>query len=82
MHAGGEGAAQTHTPVGEEIAFGERRGNTRAFAHAVVDAGADAVFGSGPHVIRGVELRRGVPITYSTGNFVGYTPSPRPEPSP
>jgi hypothetical protein len=72
MHAGGEGATQTHTPVGEEIAFGERRGDTRAFAHAVVDAGADAVFGSGPHVIRGVELRRGVPITYSTGNFVGY----------
>jgi hypothetical protein len=72
MHAGGEGAAQTHTPVGEEFAFGERRGNTRAFAHAVVDAGADAVFGSGPHVIRGVELRGGVPIAYSTGNFVGY----------
>jgi len=72
MHAGAEGADQTHTPEGEEIAFGERRGNTRAFAHAVVDAGADAVLGSGPHVIRGVESRRGVPIVYSTGNLAGY----------
>jgi len=72
MHAGAEGADQTHTPEGEEFAFGERRGNTRAFAHAVVDAGADAVLGSGPHVIRGVESRRGVPIVYSTGNLAGY----------
>lgn len=72
MHAGGEGTGQSHTPVGEEVAFGESRGDTRAFAHAVVDAGADAVFGSGPHVIRGVELRRGSPIVYSTGNLVGY----------
>ncbi len=72
MHAGGEGTGQMHTPVGEEVAFGERRGDTRAFAHAVVDAGADAVFGSGPHVIRGVELRRNAPIIYSTGNLVGY----------
>lgn len=72
MHAGAEGVGQSHTPVGEEVAFGESRGNTRAFAHAVVDAGADAVFGSGPHVIRGVELRRGSPIVYSTGNLAGY----------
>ena len=72
MHAGAEGSDQGHTPIGEEIAYGERRGNTRAFAHAVVDAGADAVLGSGPHVIRGVEQRRGVPIVYSTGNLAGY----------
>lgn len=72
MHAGGEGSEQTHTPVGEEVAFGERRGDTRAFAHAVVDAGADAVFGSGPHVIRGVESRGEAPIAYSTGNLAGY----------
>lgn len=72
MHAGAEGADQTHTPVGPEVAYGEARGDTRAFAHAVVDAGADVVFGSGPHVIRGVELRGGSPIVYSTGNFAGY----------
>lgn len=72
MHAGAEGAGQSHTPVGRELAYGEDRGDTRAFAHAVVDAGADVVFGSGPHVVRGVELRRGAPIVYSTGNFAGY----------
>jgi len=72
MHAGAEGSAQTHTPVGEEVAFGEARGNTRAFAHAVVNAGADAVLGSGPHVVRGVELHGDAPIVYSTGNLVGY----------
>lgn len=72
MHAGGEGADQAHTPVGQEVAFGESRGDTRAFAHAVVDAGADVVFGSGPHVIRGVELRGASPIVYSTGNLVGF----------
>lgn len=72
MHAGAEGTDQIHTPVGPEVAYGEARGDTRAFAHAVVDAGADVVFGSGPHVVRGVELRRGSPIVYSTGNFTGY----------
>jgi hypothetical protein len=72
MHAGGEGTGQTHTPHGTEVAFGEARGNTRAFAHAVVDAGAHAVFGSGPHVVRGVERRHGRPIFYSTGNFAGF----------
>jgi len=72
MHAGAEGTDQVRTPTGREIAYGEDRGDTRGFARAVVDAGADVVFGSGPHVIRGVELRRGAPIVYSTGNFAGY----------
>ena len=72
MHAGAEGVGETHTPLGEEVAFGEARGDTRAFAHAVVDAGASVVLGSGPHVIRGVERHRGGLIVYSTGNFAGY----------
>ncbi len=42
----------------------------REFAHAAVDAGADAVIGTGPHVLRGVELYDGVPICYSLGNFI------------
>ena len=71
MHAGAEGADQTHTPTGVETAFGENRGDTRRFAHAVVDAGADLVLGSGPHVVRGVELYRGRVIAYSLGNFLG-----------
>ncbi|MBA3301385.1 MAG: CapA family protein [Thermoleophilaceae bacterium] len=72
MHAGAEGTDKTHVPRGREIAFGQDRGNTRAFTHAVVDAGADAVLGSGPHVLRGIELYRGKVIAYSLGNFAGW----------
>ena len=72
MHAGAEGAGALHTPHGGETAFGENRGNARAFAHAAVDAGADAVLGSGPHVLRGIECYRRAVIAYSLGNFVGY----------
>jgi capsule synthesis protein PGA_cap len=72
MHAGAEGADQTHTPTGVERAFGENRGDTRAFAHAAVDAGADLVVGSGPHVVRGLELYRNRLIAYSLGNFLAY----------
>ena len=71
-HGGAEGADAAHVPHGTEHDFGENRGATRAFAHAVVDAGADAVLGSGPHVLRGIECyRRGV-IAYSLGNFAPY----------
>jgi hypothetical protein len=45
---------------------------TRAAAHLAIDAGADVVFGSGPHVVRGVERRRGRYIVYSSGNFAGW----------
>jgi hypothetical protein len=72
MHAGAEGADKTHTPHGPEVAFGELRGSVRAFAHAAVDAGADLVLGSGPHVIRGIERYRGRLIAYSLGNFAGW----------
>jgi hypothetical protein len=71
MHAGAEGADQTHTPTGNEFAYGEDRGYTRGFAHAVIDGGADLVLGSGPHVIRGLEAYRGRLIAYSLGNFAG-----------
>ena len=72
IHAGAEGAGATHTPHGTETAFGENRGNARAFARAAVDAGADAVLGSGPHVLRGMECYRHAIVAYSLGNFVGY----------
>ncbi len=39
-------------------------------AHALVDAGADLVVGSGPHVLRGLERYRGALICYSLGNLV------------
>ena len=41
-----------------------------AFAHAMIDAGADIVVGHGPHVLRGIELYRGRPILYGLGNFL------------
>jgi poly-gamma-glutamate capsule biosynthesis protein CapA/YwtB (metallophosphatase superfamily) len=72
IHAGAEGADRLHTPYGNEYYLGEDRGNPRAFAHAVIDAGASIVLGSGPHVIRGMERYRGRLIAYSLGNFVGY----------
>ncbi len=37
---------------------------------AFIDAGADGVFGHGPHVLRGIEIYRGRPILYSLGNFI------------
>ena len=72
MHAGAEGADKMHTPTGPESAFGEARGDSRAFAHACVDAGADLVLGSGPHVIRGIERYHDRLIAYSLGNFAGW----------
>jgi len=71
MHAGAEGPEHAHVRPGEETYLGEDRGNTVAFAHAVVDAGADLVVGSGPHVMRGLEWYRGRLIAYSLGNFFG-----------
>ena len=40
------------------------------FAHRCIDAGASAVLGHGPHIIRPLELYKGCPIFYSLGNFV------------
>jgi poly-gamma-glutamate synthesis protein (capsule biosynthesis protein) len=42
----------------------------RAFAHAVIDAGADVFWGHSAHVVQGVEVYRGRPILYDTGDFV------------
>lgn len=72
IHAGAEGAGQLHTPFGSQFYLGENRGDARAFAHAVIGAGASLVLGSGPHVIRGIERDRERLIAYSLGNFVGY----------
>jgi len=40
------------------------------FAHAAIDAGADVIVGSGPHVLRGIEIYKDKPIFYSLGNFI------------
>jgi hypothetical protein len=72
MHAGAEGVDRQHVYPGTEMFLGENRGNVYRFAHEVVDAGADLVLGHGPHVVRGMEWRKGRLIAYSLGNFAGH----------
>lgn len=50
----------------------------RELARRMIDAGADAVVGSHPHVTQGVDAWRGRPIIWSLGNFVfdGFKPGP------
>ena len=42
----------------------------RKLARKMIDAGADIVVGSHPHVVQGAEIYKGKPIIYSLGNFV------------
>lgn len=50
---------QDTTPANDEIMY--RR---------AIDAGADIVLGTGPHVLRGIEIYKGKPIFYSLSNFI------------
>jgi poly-gamma-glutamate capsule biosynthesis protein CapA/YwtB (metallophosphatase superfamily) len=50
---------QDTTPPTEEIMF-----------RKAIDAGADMVIGSGPHVLRGIEIYKGKPIFYSLADFI------------
>ena len=72
FHGGAEGKDHQHVLRGNEEYLGANRGNVYHFAHRVVDAGADVVFGHGPHVTRAVELYRDRLICYSLGNFATY----------
>ncbi len=69
FHGGAEGKGHSHVPHKTETAFGENRGDVEKFAHAAIDAGADVVYGHGPHVTRAAELYNGHLILYSLGNF-------------
>jgi hypothetical protein len=69
MHAGAEGAAAGHVTGRGETYLGEPRGNPAEFAHAMIDAGADVVLASGPHILRGLEWYRGRLVAYSLGNL-------------
>lgn len=42
----------------------------KTLARQYIDAGADAVIGSHPHVLQGIEYYKGKPIFYSLGNFI------------
>jgi hypothetical protein len=72
FHGGSEGVRALHVPETAESLGREPRGDLRRWARAVIDAGADAVVGHGPHVLRGIEFYRSRPIAYSLGNFLTY----------
>lgn len=74
FHGGAEGATHQHVLEGDDTFLGEDRGDLRRFTHAAVDAGADLVLGSGPHVVRAMEIYKGKLIAYSLGNFATYGP--------
>jgi poly-gamma-glutamate synthesis protein (capsule biosynthesis protein) len=40
------------------------------FSYKCIDAGADAIIGTGPHLLRPVEIYKGKPIFYCLGDFI------------
>ncbi|MDX2014469.1 MAG: CapA family protein [Myxococcaceae bacterium] len=72
FHGGAEGIDANRVKDGPERYLGENRGDLKAFARGVIDAGADVVIGHGPHVLRGIEVYQGRLIAYSLGNFATY----------
>jgi hypothetical protein len=72
FHGGAEGAQYQSVPRTDELFHGENRGDVYKFSHALIDAGADIIFGHGPHVTRAVEVYKDRFIAYSLGNFCTY----------
>ena len=72
FHGGTEGVKALRTGEAAESLGREPRGDLRRWARAVIDAGADAVIGHGPHVLRGIEFYQDRLIAYSLGNFATY----------
>jgi len=50
---------QDTTPLNDEIMY-----------RKAIEAGADIVLGTGPHVLRGIEIYKGKPIFYSLSDFI------------
>ena len=67
---GGEGDSHALLSNDDVVFLGEQRGNARRFAQAMVKAGASALIGHGPHLVRAAECMEGVPVLHSIGNFV------------
>jgi poly-gamma-glutamate synthesis protein (capsule biosynthesis protein) len=44
--------------------------NDHIMYRRAIDAGADIVLGTGPHVLRGIEIYKGKPIFYSLSDFI------------
>ena len=72
FHGGAEGSKYEHLTREREFFYGENRGNAYEFSHALIDAGADVIFGHGPHVARAIEVYKNRFIAYSLGNFATY----------
>ncbi|MEQ8470808.1 MAG: CapA family protein [Marinoscillum sp.] len=72
IHGGAEGSQNMHLTKEREFYYGEDRGNIYEFSHAMIDSGADVIFGHGPHVVRAVEVYKQRFIAYSLGNFLTY----------
>jgi hypothetical protein len=72
FHGGAEGKAYQNVPRKHELFHGEDRGDVYEFSHLMVDAGADIIFGHGPHVTRGIEVYKNRFIAYSLGTFCTY----------
>lgn len=72
FHGGAEGAQYQNVPRTNEMYYGENRGDVYKFSHMMIDAGADIIFGHGPHVTRAVEVYNNRFIAYSLGNFCTY----------
>lgn len=73
FHGGAEGSRYQHVPRKTETFYGENRGNVYDFAHKMIDAGADVIFGHGPHVTRAIDVYKDRFIIYSMGNFCTYS---------
>jgi len=69
FHGGGEGLGFLHTRDTFEYFLGTPRGNVVQFARAMIDSGADLVWGHGPHVPRAMEIFKDRLIAFSLGNF-------------
>lgn len=72
FHGGAEGFPALHTPRATETFMNENRGHVVEFSRKMVEAGADLVLGSGPHVVRAMEIYKDRLIAYSLGNFSTY----------
>lgn len=72
FHGGAEGAQYQNVPRKTELFYGENRGDVYKFSHTLIDAGADIIFGHGPHVTRAIEVYKERFIAYSLGNFCTY----------
>jgi len=55
---------------GTEYKTGDPGATIRALAHRFIDAGADAIIGTHPHVVQTSEEFQGKKIYYSLGNFI------------